>query len=137
VKISGASATYGIRGYRFRRFSPNSPLSATVEIRGTVKMDNLAIKGVESDASRGKRVKPRGKQRKPFVIEYMIQSPRKSVLNSFGFGKWGVWARYRTAAARDQAYAALVKKEANSPHWWSTWKYRKRKEGGGGGTGPC
>ena len=41
---------------------------------------------------------------------------------------WGVWGRYRTQAARDQAYAALVKKEGNTDPRWSYWEFRKKVE---------
>ena len=85
-------------------------------------MDNQRIRGIESDASRGKH-KPKGKQKKSYLIEWrMIPPPnRKSVVYQFPrFGSWSIWGRYLTAVRRDQAYASLVRKEENmrlGPLW--------------------
>ena len=84
--------------------------------------DNLNIKGIESDAPRGRRSKSRGKQRKLYIIECIF--PVLSFVNRER--TWEVWGRYRTESARDQAYTALVKK-AEFP-WGGAWKYRKRDE---------
>ena len=84
--------------------------------------DNLNIKGIESDAPRGRRSKTRGKQRKPYLIDCIF--PVLSFLNREN--TWEVWGRYRTESARDQAYTALVKKVA--VFWGGAWKYRKRDE---------
>lgn len=91
-------------------------------------MDNLAIKGLddESPARRGK--KRRG--RKPFIIEARLvvdpETSKHSIMRQLGVGNWWAWGRYETAARRDQAYAALVRKAAATrlPRW-SHWEYRK------------
>ncbi len=94
-------------------------------------MDNLNIKGIEDDVPR-RRGKKRG-GRKPFAIESRLvpdpAMPKRSVLRQLGLGKWWVWGRYETSSRRDQAYAALVKKEgaANLPRW-SRWEHRKRND---------
>lgn len=101
-------------------------------------MDNLANKGIENDLPAGKlRFSPRGNRKKPWVIESCLRCPAKSVLRQLNLYGWSVWGRYRTETARDQAYAALVKKERNALHWMAHWEYRKKSEDGGGGTGPC
>ena len=86
--------------------------------------DNLHIKGIESDVSRGRRSKSRGKQRKPYIIDCIF--PVLSFLNRERESTWEVWGRYRTESARDQAYTTLVKKAA--VFWGGRWEYRKRKE---------
>ena len=81
--------------------------------------DNLNIKGIESDEPVGsKRLKPRGKRRKPFAIEWRNTRWK-------WFRDWSVYSRYTTAARRDQAYAVLVKKEG-SHGWGPSWEFRKR-----------
>ena len=84
-------------------------------------MDNQRIRGIESDASRG-RHQPKGKQKKPYLIEWRMVPPpnKKSIVYHFRFFKWSLWGRYTTAARRDQAYASLVRKEENmklGPLW--------------------
>ncbi len=88
-------------------------------------MDNIANKGVESDTSRGPHRKPRGKQKKPWIIEWKIRPPKHSVFQYVGLFGWSAWSRYATAARRDQAYAVLVKKMAANPWWAADTKYRK------------
>lgn len=101
----------------------------------TVKMaDNLNIKGIREDEphERG-RAHPHGKHRKTFVVESRIVYPENehpnSVFRTLGLGGWWVHGRYATASRRDQAYAALVKKEATSriPRW-GHWEFRKRND---------
>ncbi len=93
-------------------------------------MDNLNIKGIESDTSPGK-FKARGKTKKPYIIESRLTPPEIALhpLDVFhSLSKLRVWwlrSRYSTAARRDQAYAALVKKENNSLREWVHWEYRK------------
>ncbi len=95
-------------------------------------MDNLNIKGIEDDMPR-RRGKTRGKVRKPFALECRMapspDAPKRSVLRQLNLKKWWVWGRYTTSSRRDQAYAALVKREAAST-WprWSHWEYRKRDD---------
>lgn len=95
-------------------------------------MDNLNIKGIrenEPPARRGK--KSRG--RKLFAIESRLvhdpDAPKRLVSRQLGLGKWWVWSRYETALRRDQAYAALVRKESDSnlPRW-ARWEFRKRDD---------
>ncbi len=93
-------------------------------------LDNLNIKGIRDDelARRGK--KRRG--HKPFVIECRIVYPenaKDSVFRVLNMDRWGVQARYETAVRRDQAYAALVRKEeAGRLPRWGHWEYRKRDD---------
>ncbi len=93
--------------------------------------DNQNIKGIRDDEPQPKgRYSPRGKRRKPFTVESRLvpsdNTPKNSVFYSLGFGAWWIHGRYETAARRDQAYAALVKKEdpGRQPRW-SYWEYRK------------
>lgn len=96
--------------------------------------DNLNIKGIRDDEPHARgRAHPRGKRRKPFVIESRIVSPedapKECVFRALGLGEWWAHGRYETASRRDQAYAAMVKKEnmARIPHW-GHWEYRKRDD---------
>jgi hypothetical protein len=94
--------------------------------------DNLAIKGIEDDTPR-RHGKTRGKSRKPFAIESRLvhnpDAPEHLASRQLGLKKWWVWGRYETAPRRDQAYAALVKREERTalPRW-SCWEYRKRDD---------
>lgn len=91
--------------------------------------DNLNIKGIEGDEhpQGSRRIKARGKRRKPWLIEGRIQRRVTPGLASMmRLRDWGVYHRYPTKARRDQAYAALVKK-AHIGRWFS-WEYRKRDE---------
>ncbi len=91
--------------------------------------DNLNIKGIRDDdppARRGKR----SRGRKPFAIESRLMYPKdehpNSIFRTLNLDGWWVHGRYETAARRDQAYAALVKKEAAGPeNRWGYWEYRK------------
>lgn len=90
--------------------------------------DNLNIKGIEDDAPRRCGKKRGG--RKPFAVEARLvpdpDAPKHSVLRQLGLGNWWVWGRYHTESARDQAHAALVKKERVSQlARWSSWEFRK------------
>jgi len=89
--------------------------------------DNQRIRGIESDATRGQHA-PRGKQKKPWLIEWRIIPPpnRRSVIYQLPLlMKWSVWGRYTTAARRDQAHASLVRKQENSSVLWGRSIYRK------------
>ena len=95
-------------------------------------MDNLNIRGIEDDSPR-RRGKVRGKARKPFAIESRIAYDENVCMNSglriLDSGEWGTWGRYETASRRDQAYAALVKREAaNRLPCWGSWEYKKRDD---------
>lgn len=88
--------------------------------------NNLDIKGIQSDETVGsRRLKPRGKRRKPWVIESRL---RRAVTPGLAFmlrlKDWSVYNRYTTKARRDQAYAALVKKPIAT---WG-WEFRKRDD---------
>ncbi len=93
--------------------------------------DNLNIKGIREDEppARG-RAHPRGKARKPFALECRLKrSVPDSLARQLGRGDWWVWGRYTTAARRDQAHAALVKKEETNPiPRWGHWEFRKRDD---------
>ncbi len=91
--------------------------------------DNLKIKGIEDDerpARRGK--KARG--RKAFVLQTRwVRGPNYRAGGlSFMFRdmeKWHTHSRYHTKLARDQAYAALVKKAKISHlRGWRNQEYR-------------
>jgi hypothetical protein len=100
----------------------------------TVKfMDNLNIYGIPDDEPRPSRGKPRGKRRKPFAIECrLVPNPNtdsSTVMRArLGLRTWWTWGRYETATRRDQAYAALVKKQLSTPPYWWKWEYRKRDD---------
>lgn len=97
-------------------------------------MDNLNIKGIREDEPhvRG-HIRPRGKARKLFAIESRLvhdpDAPKQLVSRQLGLGGWWVHGRYKTASRRDQAYAAMVRKEADSnfPRW-ARWEFRKRDD---------
>ena len=77
----------------------------------------------------GRRMKPRGKRRKRFTIEARYILLRKnsflSRLTRYD-GGWHVYSRYATESSRDQALAALVKKEKlGFLPGWATARYRK------------
>ncbi len=97
-------------------------------------MDNLNIKGIRDAEPHARgRAHPHGKQRKPFALECRLghdpDTPEHSALRQLGLETWWVWGRYVTASRRDQAYAALVKKnERTSLPRWSRWEYRKRDD---------
>lgn len=72
----------------------------------------------------GRRMKPRGKRRKRFTIEVRYILLRKNTfLNRLSRydGGWHVYGRYATESSRDQALAAMVKKEKRGflPGWVS------------------
>ncbi len=95
--------------------------------------DNQSIHGIRDDEPRPGRGKARGGQRKPFALEFRMvrdpNAPTHSAVIWIRMGTWGVWGRYTTASRRDQAYAALVKKEASNPFpSWCHWEYRKRDD---------
>lgn len=74
----------------------------------------------------GRRLKPRGKQRKPFVIEWRVKySVSSAFARRLGLRGWWAHSRYTTAARRDQAFAALVKKAPGFGR--IQWEYRKRE----------
>ncbi len=92
--------------------------------------DNLANFGIEDDTPR-RRGKKRGR-RKPFVLQArFVRGPdrRPSTGLTWLFRSlehWYTHSRYRTESARDQAYAALVKKAENDPfQGWSKQEFRK------------
>lgn len=64
--------------------------------------DNLSIKGIEDDSCRPYRRKK--SSRKKFGIQARFLSPSRFLRG------WYTHGRYRTESARDDAYAALVKK---------------------------
>lgn len=100
--------------------------------------DNQSIHGVDSDSYRARGSK-KGGGRKPFVLETRIIPPEggwpRDSLWRRGFmrqlEKWHVHGRYKTESARDEAYAALVKKKEAAKNafpyskWMGTHEYRK------------
>jgi hypothetical protein len=89
--------------------------------------DNLAIKGIEDDTPRRRGKKCRS--RKLFAIESRYRpDDRRSVFRCLNLYSWWVHGHYETASRRDQAYAALVKKEKNARRPWGRITYRKRDD---------
>jgi hypothetical protein len=89
----------------------NIPISAKVET-----MDNLNIKGIESDEpAKPRRSKKRG--RKKFVVQFRFPSwaTREPT-------PWYTHSRYHTESARDEAHAALVRNVENC--WWDKREFR-------------
>ena len=80
--------------------------------------DNLNIKGIADETQKkGRQRKNRGKKR--FALESRYVYTRRA-LRSPGLGwlfrglrDWYTHSRYHTESARDEAYAAMVKKAAN------------------------
>lgn len=78
----------------------------------------------EDETHSGRRMKTRGKRRKPYVIEWRFVSDRKnSVFAQMGMDKWHIYNRYETESRRNQAYAVLVKKAKTG--WGSYSEFRK------------
>jgi hypothetical protein len=61
----------------------------------------------------GRRLKTKGKRKKPYTIEIYWNTP---FFSSYG---WHIWARYETLKQRDQAFKILSKRD----HPWA--QYRK------------
>jgi hypothetical protein len=91
--------------------------------------DNLAIKGIRDDEPVGsRRLKPRGKRKKPWAIECRIKRHVSNGLaRDLGLWDWWLHSRYTTRARRDQALAALVKKVPSQPFFWKL-EYRIRDD---------
>ena len=93
-------------------------------------MDNLANFGIKHDEIVGsKRMKPRGKRKKPYGIECRLKrSVSAGLARTLGLQNWWMHSRYTTRARRDQALAVLVKKAENdglaARYNWQT-EYRK------------
>ena len=79
--------------------------------------DNLDIKGIaDEEQPRGDKFKTRGKRKKPWAIESrtLHDNPTPgSVFWTLKLHEWYVFSRYETRARRDQAHAALVRKDEN------------------------
>ena len=88
-------------------------------------LDNLNIKGIRDDEPTRWGKKCRG--RKPYVLECQMIHPEIAP-PIFGLRGWQVWGRYETAVRRDQAYAALVRREESTHHPWGHITYRKRDD---------
>ncbi len=91
-------------------------------------MDNQRIKGIELKARCDPHRRVHGKQRKLWKIESRLHYPNAhplSVFHDLNLSGWGVWSRYSTQARRDQAYAAMVKKEGARSLVWAHWEFRK------------
>lgn len=70
----------------------------------------------------GRRLKPKGKRRRLFVIEIRYPEINGSRFPRF-MGRWHTWKSYETKTRRDQAFAALVKKTS----WGGLLKVEYRK----------
>ena len=76
----------------------------------------------------GRRLKPRGKNRKPFVIVCRVKRRVSNGLaRTLGLENWWVHSRYTTTARRNHALAVLVRKQQSAPDWWQL-EYRKVDE---------
>lgn len=92
--------------------------------------DNLANKGIRDDEPVGsRRMKPKGKRKKPWAIEWRIKRHVSNGLaRTLGLRGWMVYNRYTTEFRRDQALAALVKKaEGDALAARYHWKQEYRK----------
>ena len=78
----------------------------------------------DDETDSGRRLKPRGKRRKRFVIQFRFSYSPKNMFFPILAG-WHTYSRYATEAARDQALAVLVNKEQNSAYWWTKRDFRK------------
>ncbi len=81
-------------------------------------MDNLGNRGIREDEPR-RRGNRKKIGRKKFFVESQYRPGPDSRPSGLGFlfrhfADWSVHSRYHTASARDEAYAALVKKAAVS-----------------------
>jgi hypothetical protein len=82
----------------------------------------------DSTALAGRRFKPKGKRRKPYAIETRLKRTSSGYLSrAQGLNNWHTYNRYETKSRRDQAFDALVKKEALSSWQWGC-EYRKKDE---------
>jgi len=94
--------------------------------------DNLNIKGIREDGPPARRGK-KARDRKRFVIQSRHQPGPDYRHTGLGFlfrsmADWSTHSRYYTASARDQAHAALVKKESISyMRHWTRIAYRRGK----------
>lgn len=75
----------------------------------------------DDQSQSGRRLKIRGKRRKPFAVECRFKG-----LSSFL--DWFTHGRYETESRRDQAYAALVKKAEREYILSIIIEYRKRDD---------
>lgn len=79
--------------------------------------DNLSIKGIDpAEQTPGRRLKIKGKRKKLWGIETrtLHDRPRRySIFRSLNLHVWYGFAKYETRDRRDQAIAALVKKDEN------------------------
>jgi hypothetical protein len=81
-------------------------------------MDNLSNFGLKDDEIRSSR-KSKGGKAKPWKIESRMQhSVASGLARTLGFRDWWTSGRYTTRARRDQALAALVKKEDSYIQTW-------------------
>lgn len=79
----------------------------------------------EDETHSGRRMKPRGKRRKSYVIETRYLPPPERRIPFFdcrGMYDWHTYHRYETESRRNQAYAALVKKAQNG--WGTAQEFR-------------
>ncbi len=96
-------------------------------------VDNLGIKGIQDDEPvSSRRLKPRGKRRKPWVIEWRIKHHVSNTLaHTLRLTQWSVYSRYATESRRDQALAFMVKRagrDSNRIRWHWDHEYRKRDD---------
>lgn len=112
------------------RWLPDVHTSFSTPTENPKMTDNLAVKGIRDDQTNtGRRMKARGNRRKRFTIEVRYILLRKNTflsrLTRYD-GGWHVYSRYATESSRDQALAALVKKEARGYlSGWASLRYRK------------
>lgn len=110
---------------------PDRPYSLHSEFQRKLKLlDNLNIKGVKDDTAKGGRQR-KNRGRKAFVLQARYVYKRRA-LHSPGLGwlfrrlqNWYTHSRYSTESARDEAYAAMVKKARSLDDHISRQEYRK------------
>jgi hypothetical protein len=97
------------------------PISVFVE-----NMPDSENNAYDDQSHSGRRLRPRGKQRKPFIIEYRLERRTSNgTAHILGLYNWITHSRYTTRSRRDEAYAVLVKKTLSGPPYWKP-EYRKR-----------
>lgn len=108
--------------------SVNNPISTNVE--NPYMTDNLRIKGVESDEHPAARMRKANKRRTYAIECRYIRTNRMRRGDSLGWlwdglREWFVWKRYKTESARDEAFAAVVKKAHLERSYFTIKEFRK------------
>lgn len=90
--------------------------------------DNLNVHGIDpQEPANTRRLKPRGKRRKPYKIEvrYVADTGYKPIRVLKWMFEWRVWGAYETQEQRDQAFNTLVEKSKRESLYRRTTEWRK------------